>query len=106
LGTVSALLPLVFAAPSFTAASHHPSSPQITYYVDARDGSDARRLHYSSVMPYGQVKDSETQSLHDLTSWMTWKRQVRGRRHDDGAHLNVAHATLTVMQASHSSGLN
>jgi hypothetical protein len=49
---------------------------QITYYVDARDGSDARRLHYSTVMPYGQVKDAETQSVYDLTSWMTWRRQV------------------------------
>jgi hypothetical protein len=49
---------------------------QITYYVDARDGSDARRLHHSAVLPYGQVKDSETQAVYDLTSWMTWRRQV------------------------------
>ena len=51
--------------------------PQITYYVDARDGSEARCLHYSVVMPYGQVKDCATQQVHDLTSWMTWRRQVR-----------------------------
>ena len=56
---------------------HTPPPPQITYYVDARDGSESRCLHYSTVMPYGQVTDAATQQVYDLTSWMTWRRQVR-----------------------------
>jgi hypothetical protein len=28
-------------------------------------------------MPFGQVKDAATQQVYDLTSWMTWRRQVR-----------------------------
>jgi hypothetical protein len=50
--------------------------PQITYFVDARDGSEARHVHYSTVMPFGQVKDCDTQGVYDLTGWMNWRRQV------------------------------